>query len=230
MLNGDLEPYQERINDFIIKELPWHNIVFKQTTEAGVSNARNIGLDLAKGDYITFVDDDDVVSSDYLAGLMAKASPNTISISYTESFTDSIIKTSRDYILTKEFIEKSSKGKIPFYQASRFFQGPCMKLFKKEIINNRRYDPKLKNGEDSLFMFLISDKMKYVDFTNMSSMYYRRIRKNGANYSKKNIRYKIKNTYYLIKNYFLIYIRSPKKYSFNFFVTRLVGAIKACVC
>ena len=39
------------------------------TTNGGVSNARNIGLDRAKGDYISFVDSDDWVEPNFLEEL-----------------------------------------------------------------------------------------------------------------------------------------------------------------
>ena len=229
VLNGEINPYDEEIIKYIATEMTSVNMVYKISDEKGVSRARNIGIDSANGEYITFVDDDDIVSENYLSGLLEKASRDTIAISYTESFTDTISQSNKDYVLTKEFLDKSPKGKMPFQKAAKFFQGPCMKLFKREIIDGNRYDPRLKNGEDSLFMFLISDKMKFVEFTDTSSMYYRRIRQDGANYSKKTYGYKIKNSYYLIKQYTSIYFQNVSDYSLGFFLTRVFGAVKSCI-
>lgn len=44
-----------------------NDIILKREQVAGVANARNVGLDLSTGDYICFVDNDDMVSDDYLA-------------------------------------------------------------------------------------------------------------------------------------------------------------------
>ena len=45
---------------------PDFNITLLHTMERGVSNARNLGLDAARGEYIAFVDYDDYVSGPYL--------------------------------------------------------------------------------------------------------------------------------------------------------------------
>lgn len=227
VLNGPKEPYYSAIGDFIDSEMKDVIVSFLYTAECGVSNARNIGLNIAKGEYIAFVDDDDIVSESYLEGLLAKASIDTVSISYTESFTQFIRTSNPNYVLTKEYMNKSIKGRISFYNASRFFQGPCMKLFHRSIISDRRYNTSFKNGEDSLFMFLISDRIKYVDFTDLTSIYYRRIRNDGANYSKKTFVYKCKNSFRLVKEYVKIFIKKPTNYSFSFFLSRLCGAAKA---
>ena len=40
-------------------------IVYKRIENNGVSNARNIGMDISNADWITFVDSDDWISLDY---------------------------------------------------------------------------------------------------------------------------------------------------------------------
>lgn len=228
VLNGCKEPYHSKILEYIKlhSELIWHYI---QTDVPGVSNARNMALDVAKGDFVTFIDDDDVVSDYFLEGLFNKASSDTVSLSYTESFTNNICEKSTDYVLTQEFLKKSKEGKIPFHKGAKFFQGPCMKLFHKSIIADRRYDPTFRNGEDSLFMFLISDRLNYVDFTDTRSAYYRRIRSDGANYSKKSLKYRTVNGLTLIKEYFKLFFKQPTKYNVPFFLTRVLGAVKGIV-
>ena len=69
VLNGCKEPYDGEIKNYAVNhsQLPLDYI---QTDKGGVSNARNIGIDAANGDYITFIDDDDYVSPRYLEALL----------------------------------------------------------------------------------------------------------------------------------------------------------------
>ena len=87
VLNGCCEPYKSQIEEFL-KGKDMCNVCLIQTNQLGVSNARNIGLDRAKGDYITFIDDDDYVSPSYLEELYEKALPDTISLCYPYAFND----------------------------------------------------------------------------------------------------------------------------------------------
>ena len=51
VLNGCCEPYKSDINHYIATSMQGVNINFIQIDEGGVSNARNIALDKAKGEY-----------------------------------------------------------------------------------------------------------------------------------------------------------------------------------
>ena len=62
VLNGCLEPYKSERESYLAKNKDKINIRFISTETPGVSNARNIALDNAKGEYIAFFDDDDYVS------------------------------------------------------------------------------------------------------------------------------------------------------------------------
>ena len=59
VLNGCTEPWAGELEKYISSNMSGLNVNFVNCEEGGVSNARNIALNLAKGEYITFIDDDD---------------------------------------------------------------------------------------------------------------------------------------------------------------------------
>ena len=224
--NGCNEPYNTQILDWLSKHKDL-NVQFFQIDTGGVSNARNIALDNAKGEYVTFIDDDDLISTAYLKELYEKATPDTVSLCYPYAFNDGDIEKQLPYSITKayDYICKH-KCKNLSSMARKFFSGPCMKLIPMSFIHDRRYDVRFKNGEDSLFMFLISDKIDKVSFTSKDAIYYRRFRENSACTRSKTKREIIANKMNMIKAYISIYLRKPQKYSLLFFITRLLGALR----
>ena len=168
VLNGCCEPYRTQIKEWISRHGDMQ-VNFIQTDESGVSNARNIALDNAKGLYVTFIDDDDFVSPDYLKELYKKATTDTIALCYPYAFQDGDIKSQLHYAITRQYDEVAYKGRVSYPRAGKYFSGPCMKLIPMTFIHNRRFDVRFKNGEDSIFMFLISDKFDKVSFTSKKS-------------------------------------------------------------
>lgn len=220
VLNGCNEPWQGQIREYIsMHSLDHFRLI--QIDEAGVSNARNIGLETAQGEYIAFIDDDDYVSSTYLEELLVHASEDTIALSNTEAFSE---KGYQPYYIEQEYLQYSKEGKQPFYRPKRYFGGPCMKLIHRSIIGDRRFDTRFANGEDSLFMFSISDHSKFVDFTNKNAVYYRRFRTDSATSKEYGWR-AFFNRLSLIKAYSLTYWSAPLNYNFGFYVTRIIASI-----
>lgn len=222
VLNGCKEPYYSQLKEYIAKS----NVQYKfiQTDESGVSNARNIALDNAKGEYITFIDDDDWVSPSYLEELYAKSSPDTISLCYPYAFRDGDMK-QLPYAITEQYESRVSNGKQPYSRTRKYFSGPCMKLIPMSFIHGRCFDPRFKNGEDNLFMFLISDKFKFVDFTSREAIYYRRLREGSAITSKRTFWNKIYNSFRIIIEEIKIY--QIGNYKTVFFVTRILAEFKS---
>lgn len=226
VLNGCCEPWKSDIERYVSKNMSDMQVRFIQTDEAGVSNARNIGLDRAQGKFVTFIDDDDYVSSGYLEELSKISSQNTIGLCYPYAFIDGNATVQIPNRITAQYNEISRRGILPFVQARKFFSGPVMKLIPMDCIRNRRFDVRFKNGEDSLFMFLISDHFQNVAFTDTNICYYRRYRCGSAVTAKQPIRYKLFNTLNLLRAYCSIYFTSVRTYNFIFFITRILGTIK----
>lgn len=225
VLNGETEPYDNIIKGYI-DSLPELNFRYIKTTDAGVSNARNIGLDHAQGEYISFMDDDDYVSSVYLEELLQKASPETVSICRPIAFDES--GKVLPYRLTNEFDRYCKQGKQAYYRPKKLFSGPCMKLFHRDIIGNDRYDIRFKKGEDCIFMFLISNKMRYVDFTSEKAIYYRSVRSGSASRQDSGIKSTLQIQFAKMREYCNIYMHG-KGYDFGFFITRMLGAVKIII-
>ena len=224
VLNGCCEPYDGLIKEYITghPEMQWNYI---QTDKGGVSNARNIALSEAKGEYIAFVDDDDYFFESYLEELYSKSSIDTIALSNAYAFIDGASDKQLDYVMSSAYSKYHTNGKQRSSTVRRFFSGPCFKLIHKDIINHRLFDTRFKNGEDSLFMFLISDRVKYVDFTSPNAIYYRRYRKNSAITVKKSKSYVIGNSLKMIWAYTITYFRHPFRYNFLRYTQAILGAI-----
>lgn len=231
VLNGCGNPWKCQIEDYIANKMQGMNVNFIHTEQGGVSNARNLALDLVKGEYVTFIDDDDFVSPSYLEELYVKASPDTISLCYPYAFEDGKQMKQLKYEKTNVFEKYSQKKNIILNSKVRkFFSGPCMKLIPMSFIHERRYDVKFNIGEDALFMFLISDKIEKINFTSSRATYYRRFREFSALTSKRSRWNKVKNSLRMIKSYSTIYFSSPFTYSFIFYATRIMGSIKSMMC
>ncbi|WP_455961535.1 glycosyltransferase family 2 protein [Bacteroides bouchesdurhonensis] len=225
VLNGCKEPYLSEISDYIKNNLK-NNTKLIHTNEGGVSHARNLGLEHSKGDYICFIDDDDYVSESYLAELLKYCPIDGVSISDYVSFDDE----SRNVCYFEEHHLTFSKLKNgAFYSLNdcrNYFGGPVAKLIPRSTIGDKLFDRRFKNGEDSLFMFYISDKIKKVCTTGADAIYYRRLRNNSATTTKKAFSHILHNRIKLCWEYTKIFFKNCGKYNVIFYLTRILGAIR----
>lgn len=231
VLNGCCEPWKDDIERYIDGNMCGLNVRLIQTDQGGVSNARNIGLENARGEFIAFVDDDDYVSSTYLDSLYQNAGGDaTVVLSNAVAFNDGFADIPLPYQMSDVYKQYSGRKNIKlFSRVRKYFSGPCMKLIPVSVIKDRRFDVRFKNGEDSLFMFLISDKICSVRFSDSTAVYYRRNRQNSAETSYRSFAKVFENSMRLIRCYSRIFWASPSEYNFGFYLTRIFAAFKVVV-
>ena len=227
VLNGCKEPYYKQIADYATRHSDSIDLKVIYTDENGVSNARNTGLDNAEGQFIAFIDDDDKVSPTYLEELYSKADDQTVVIANTFNFSEESPEILIPVRPTELHSILSSKGRTGLHESRRFFFTVWMKLIPTAIIADRRFDTSFSIGEDCIFMFKISDKIRYTYFTSSDATYYHRLRPNSAMGSMAQAeRWKrIWNDIRMIAAYTKIYLCGLRRYSLHFFLTRVRGAI-----
>lgn len=222
VLNGPKEPYYSKINQYISNH-PTLNIIFLYNDVAGVSAARNSALEIATGDYITFIDDDDYMSPSYLYNMSLKAAPNRIVMARAHAFDDTTGK-EMPYRITQEYDSAVSKGELPAFAVRSIYGGVWMKLIPACYIQQARFDISLKNSEDALFIFEISHRFDKIICASNDTIYYRRVREGSA--MKISTSRKAFNALRMAIKYTLTYIKKPFSYNFLFYITRVLGAVK----
>lgn len=226
ILNGCDEPWHSQIASLIKMYLPNHNVSLIQTDAPGVSNARNIGIDNAKGEYIAFIDDDDYISPSYLLSLLEASTPESVALTDSVYFDDETGQKNYDNIHHNEYVKLKDSRNPSLYKARRFFNGPVMKLVHIDIIGSRRFDIRFANGEDSLFMALISDKIKKCKFCSSYAVYYRRVRTNSATTRKRSFANRFGNGIKAISQYLKYWVKRPLSYNAAFMTSRIMAQFK----
>ncbi|MBR6672359.1 MAG: glycosyltransferase family 2 protein [Alistipes sp.] len=229
VLNGVKEPYFSNIKMYIDGNMSSYNISLLYTDVSGVSNARNLGIENAIGKYVTFIDDDDYISPAYLERMYAKAEMNTVVLCYPYFFNDGEPGIQLKYKMT-EIYDKQNDTPCRINSSVRsFFSGPCMKLIPMHFIAGIRFDTRLRNGEDTLFMFAISYNIDRIVFSDRNAIYYRRNRLGSAVNTKRSLKDIYKSNLIQVIEYTRYFLHKPFKYNWLFYCTRIAGALNAII-
>ena len=135
----------------------------------GVSVARNIGMETAKGEYIAFVDSDDYMLDGGLEYMYRETSRHGAEIGLFGFTSDShnvnniehwsdIVEKERKAALIKEIV--AEYGETPFFNKGILICSPWAKLYHRDFLigNNIKFIPGLSLHEDTLFVLEVVGK------------------------------------------------------------------------
>lgn len=154
-------------------------IVVIHKENGGLSDARNSGLDVAKGDYIYFLDGDDYLGEGTIACLlehMQKKDKIAIAIGYfTADYNGEYRPYRKEWIFDRSrYIEAADFADRMLMEKSNF--AATAKLYKRNLFENLRFQKGIKN-EDTLFIATMAQIIEKKSFSCIDvpiySYYYR---------------------------------------------------------
>lgn len=125
----------------------FHQVDFKGVfvDAPGVGNARNIGIAAALREYITFVDDDDQVTPNYLAGLLGEAGPDKLVLAQLVDVKENKLVESP---ISRQVRLASGRFPISFDDVHSMLTMNACKLAPTSFARQVAYDDALRSGED----------------------------------------------------------------------------------
>lgn len=176
----------------------------------GVSSARNLGIEQAQGEWITFIDSDDYVHQDFLLSLYKKHDVDLIISSFK------VVGSSEDMVGYLEDIvydEETLRGTIESLALTVNFHTPWGKLFRRDIIVNSRlvFDEQINSGEDALFVFNYLMFTRTLRLSNKVFYFYERGNSGGLSQHFNDI----EHDFYAMDKYSLILSKLEKNFNCN---------------
>lgn len=173
--DGSTDNTAEVIERKYLKSGSERNIKLFTIKNAGVSNARNVGLREAKGEYVIFLDSDDWIQPESLITLyqnIISSNCDILILNYLINWGGGKIKKS-SFIKKEEII--SSECAINYFVSGKISNSPWDKVFRRSIVfdNNLKFPKDIKMGEDAVFVaqfLLYAKKIRLIDMAIVNYM------------------------------------------------------------
>ena len=184
----------------------------------GQGNARNEGLKIAKGNYITFIDSDDWVRVDYIETLYKTIKEHNVDLAIANISTYNNITGKISHIKFPPTIYNNLNTKAikSIILKQRMIWSSCSKIYKKSFILNNNIFFKQILMEDILFNYEVILKTDNIILTD-KNLYYYRIKRNLSTMENKSNRiYSCVNVFKNIKQ-MLINNNQLEKFKSSFY-------------
>ena len=175
--DGSNEETKNYLDEFVANK---DNFTVTHIPNGGVSNARNIGIDISTNEYLAFVDADDTVERNFIEESYKLIKDNNLDIvigGYNEIKNNEITKVRQSmpglHIYEGEtiinFFEKLLTSKT---NETNQEIGDCptgriyTRIFSRKSLGDLRFNKNIKMSEDTLFMIDYMDKVKRIGVTN----------------------------------------------------------------
>lgn len=173
--DGSTDSSWDIIQNFAKKD---SRVVAIQQQNAGAAAARNRGLELAKGEYIGFVDSDDFVDDDYFEQLYktAKSKKSDMAVAYSmvgkerESLAETIKKENYRYDHERN---DGIKNKVMFNKLD-FRNVLWLVIYKRDMLEKHgiHFPPEIRNGQDEIFNIQASYYANKIEYVSGQTFYY----------------------------------------------------------
>lgn len=155
------------------------NLIYLATQNGGVSAARNLGLERAVGEYVAFVDADDIINANYVTTILDATvdSPSIIEFGYRTI--DQNGKLLKDRCFAHTRFGRHAAGTVLNTVFAACLWYPFLRVIRRELFNDIRFPVGVRFCEDLMTLVTVYKKAGVI-YTLASVLYDYRINPAGA--------------------------------------------------
>lgn len=155
--NGSTDQSGKIADEYAVKD-PRIRVIHRERGNIGAG--RNTGLDAARGEYITFIDDDDYLEPDYLRRLYQSAAEHNADIAVCGSWREIDGVRQPKYVFDGVFDYSGEDAVCEMLKREKFNSGTPTKLIAKKIFSDLRYSCNSKYDDIEMTYKLLAQAEK----------------------------------------------------------------------